>query len=333
MQDSFETETSTHHVLDAKKSVADVLMDKPKRRRRRRFKPLRVRGMQLLFVLPVVAWIILVLEGPFIYAIDRSLRFFSLADPNQNGQWAGLSQYSKLMHDPQLRNSFVTTLKFAVPAVGIQLVAGTAIALLFYQVLRDRPWASRIALTFFLIPLMASEPVTALTWKFLLQGDFGVLTYLLTKSGVSSSTSFLSDPDLVIPSLVVVDVWQWVPFVTIIIYAGLVALPREPIEAAQVDGATYWQRVRHVLLPPLLPLFSVVLLFRSIDAFNVMGKVQILTGGGPGQQSEVLSLYAYRQGFEFLDQAYASAIVMVMFGLVFIVVDIWFKVVYGRIVR
>ena len=314
-------------------TVADVLMTKPTRRRIRRFRPLRPRGMQLLFVLPVVIWIVLVLEGPFIYAVDRSLRYFSLADPRQSGQWAGLAQYEKLMHDPQFFDSLLTTLTFAVPAVLIEIVAGAAIALLFFQILKDRPWLSRIALTLFLIPLMASEPVTALTWKFLLQGDFGVLTYLLAKTGVSTDTSFLSDPQLVIPSLIVVDVWQWVPFVTLIIYAGLIALPREPIEAAEVDGASYWQRIRHVLLPPLLPLFSVVLLFRSIDAFNVMGKVQILTGGGPGQTSEVLSLYAYRQGFEFLDQAYASAIVMVMFGLVFIAVDIWFKFVYGRVAK
>lgn len=305
-----------------------TLMERPRQRRRRwllsegRLKP--------LLLLPVVVWILLVLEGPFLVALDRSLRFYDLADPTQGGQWAGLEQYVKLMHDSQFFQSLLITIQFMIPAVVLEIGFGIALALFFYQTIRNRRILSRLVLTLFLIPLMASEAVTALTWKFLLQSDFGVLSFFLKKIGIGRDVSLLSNPDAVLPVVVMVDIWQWVPFVTLITYAGLMALPREPIEAAECDGASFLQRVRYVMLPPLWPLISIVVLFRSIDAFKIFDKVLILTGGGPGGKTEVLSLYAWRQGFIFSDQAYASAIVMFMFVFVIVAVEIWFKLVYSR---
>lgn len=308
--------------------VDTALSERPRRRRRRWLLP--EKGLKPLLLLPVVVWILLVLEGPFLVALDRSLRFYDLADPTQGGQWAGLEQYVKLMHDSQFFQSLFITIQFMIPAVVLEIGFGIALALFFYQTIRNRPILSRVVLTLFLIPLMASEAVTALTWKFLLQSDFGVLSFFLKKVGVGRDISLLSNPDAVLPVVIMVDIWQWVPFVTLITFAGLMALPREPIEAAECDGASFFQRVRYVMLPPLWPLISIVVLFRAIDAFKIFDKVLILTGGGPGGKTEVLSLYAWRQGFIFSDQAYASAIVMFMFVFVIVAVEIWFKFVYAR---
>jgi multiple sugar transport system permease protein len=170
-----------------------------------------------------------------------------------------------------------------------------------------------------------------LIWRLLLQGDFGMVSYYLHKVGLlSQSSAVFSTPYLVMPTIIAIDVWQWTPFVTLIILAGLMSLPKSPFEAATMDGAGPWRQFIDIMLPLLRPIIALVLLLRGIDAFKEFDKVFILTGGGPGTMSELLSIYAYRVNFKNWNLGYGAAVAFMVYLVVLILCSIFYKAVYWK---
>jgi multiple sugar transport system permease protein len=158
-----------------------------------------------------------------------------------------------------------------------------------------------------------------------------MVTYYLHASGLlSRDAAIFSDPDLVMPAIIAIDVWQWTPFVTLVVLAGLMSLPREPFEAATMDGAGPWRQFIDVLLPLMRPIVALVLLLRGIDAFKEFDKVFILTGGGPGTVTELLSIYAYRVSFKNWDLGYGAAVAFMVYLVVVILCSVFYKAVYWR---
>ena len=229
------------------------------------------------------------------------------------------------MRDPIFWHSFTLTVAFVAGVVAVEFVLGFALALLFRHQLRRQG----IVLTLFLIPMMLAPVAIGLIWKLLLQGDFGMLTYYLRAVGIIDlRTALLSDPDLVLATIMLIDVWQWTPFVTLVLLAGLLSLPREPYEAAVMDGARPWQIFRDVTLPMLRPIIALVILLRAIDAFKEFDKVFILTGGGPGIATELLSIYTYRMSFKDWDLGYGAACAFMVYLVVLIMCSVFYKAVF-----
>ena len=288
--------------------------------------PLLDRGVGPLLMLPATLLVVVFLVGPFYYMVYTALTDLSFADASHSGAFIGFDNFRKLMrNDPFFWASFLLTLKFVVIAVLLEFLLGFALAFLIFRFVASQ----RLLTTLLLIPMMIAPVAVGLIWRLLLQGDFGMLTFYMRKIGLlAQNAAVLSAPDLVFPTIVAIDVWQWTPFVTLIMLAGMMSLPRAPFEAAMMDGARPFQIFRDVMLPLLRPVIALVLLLRGIDAFKEFDKVFLMTGGGPGTLTELVSIYAYRVNFRSWDLGYGAAVAFMIYLVVLILCSVFYKAVY-----
>lgn len=271
--------------------------------------------MYVVFLLPLVVLLIGLTLYPIGTSIYTSFTNLHLARPNIPLRFVGLEQYSLMFASEQFWITFRNTLVMVVGAVGSQLVLGFFLALLLD---RELPGIGIIR-TILLLPLMVTPVVAALVWSLMLNPSTGVVNYLLMLGGWENPPVWLGSGPLAMLSIILVDAWQWTPFVMLLLLAGLQGIPKEFYEAADLDGATFMERVRYIILPVLKPLIGVVLLLRVMDAFKIFDKIYILTAGGPGSATETVAFHAYRQGFGFFRMGYASAISMILLVVVLIV--------------
>lgn len=196
-------------------------------------------------------------------------------------------------------------------AVLAPLVLGTAAALVFQQ----RFFLRGLLRGIFILPMMATPVAVGLVWTMMFHPQLGVLNYLLSLVGLPPQL-WVFDPATVIPSLVLVETWQWTPLVMLIVLGGLAALPSEPYESAALDGASAWQRFRHITLPLVAPFLMVAAIIRTIDAVKAFDIIFVISQGGPGTASETINIFLYLQAFAFYNIGYASAVVVVFFVLI-----------------
>jgi multiple sugar transport system permease protein len=209
--------------------------------------------------------------------------------------------------------------------VAMEFILGFALAVLIFKFVARQ----RLLTTLLLIPMMLAPVAVGLIWRLLLQGDFGMVIYYLRAVGLlAQNATVLSQPALVFPAIVAIDIWQWTPFVTLVMLAGLMSLPRAPFEAAMMDGAGPMRIFIDVTLPLLRPIIALVLLLRGIDAFKEFDKVFIMTGGGPGTLTELVSIYAYRVNFRNWDLGYGAAVAFMVYLVVLILCSVFYKAVY-----
>lgn len=246
---------------------------------------------------------LLIAGGPLLEGLRWSLYDHNLLRP-QRTAFVGLGNYVKFWGDASAVRALVNTWLFTLLAVGIEMVLGLALALALWA---DRPF-ERAALVVMLVPVMITPLAVGLIFKALLSAEFGLVGYWGRALGIVGERGFFGDPVAAFASIVAIDVWQWTPLVVLILRAGLATIPAELSEAAAVDGATPWQRLRLVVLPLLLPALLLALMLRSMDAFRLFDSVFVITKGGPGDATNVLQLYAVKQGLEFFNIGYASAI-------------------------
>ena len=284
------------------------------------------RGVAPLLVLPATILVVIFLVGPFYYMVYTALTDLSFADASRKGAFIGFDNFRKLMRaDPLFWNSFLLTFKFVILAVTMEFILGFALAFLIFKFVARQ----RLLTTLLLIPMMLAPVAVGLIWRLLLQGDFGMAIYYLRAVGLlAQNAAVLSQPDLVFPAIVAIDIWQWTPFVTLVMLAGLMSLPRAPFEAAMMDGAGPLRIFLDVMLPLLRPIIALVLLLRGIDAFKEFDKVFIMTGGGPGTLTELVSIYAYRVNFRNWDLGYGAAVAFMVYLVVLILCSVFYKAVY-----
>ena len=233
-------------------------------------------------------------------------------------QWTfnGLNHYAAMPSDPLLRAGARNTALFAAFAVAAEMTLGLALALFVSRIGRGRV----VYRTIFLLPVLLPGIVIGAIWKLMYNPDFGIINQLLGLVGVTGR-DWLGDGALALASVIVVDVWHWTPFVFLLMLAAIESLPADVHEAALIDGANAWQEFRHVTFPMLLPAFAVTLAFRLIVSFKVFDEVYLLTGGGPGTATEVVSYTIYRRFFTEDRMGYGSAIsVTVLFALALMIV-------------
>lgn len=286
------------------------------------------RGASLPLLLPATLLVLVFLVGPFGYMAYTAMTDLSYANPDQNGAFIGLDNFRQLVrNDPVFWDSFWLTIRFVVASVTIEFALGFALAWLIWRFIERQ----RLLTTLLLVPMMLAPVAVGLIWRLLLQGDFGMVSYYLRAVGLlSRQSAVFSTPYLVMPTIIAIDVWQWTPFVTLIILAGLMSLPKAPFEAATMDGAGPWRQFVDIMLPLLRPIIALVLLLRGIDAFKEFDKVFILTGGGPGTVSELLSIYAYRVNFKNWNLGYGATVAFMVYLVVLILCSIFYKAVYWK---
>ena len=229
-------------------------------------------------------------------------------------EFVGAANYLDLLSDDRFWAACRTTLYFTVLSVTIELVLGLGLALLLHGLTRRPSPSARIAQVVTILPWAVPTVVSAQIWLWLYQPDYGLLNYLLRQAGVvAASVDWLADPDWAIHAAIAMDVWKTTPFAALLLLAGLKAVPEDLYDAARIDGAGWWERFRMITLPLLMPIILITLVFRTMDAVRVFDAVYVLTGGGPGNATETLSIYAYKTLFQSLQFGYGSALATAMF--------------------
>jgi multiple sugar transport system permease protein len=271
----------------------------------------------------------LIVVFPLIYSINLSLRKYSLVIPGRTGQWAGLENYRKLLHDSDFGAALITTTIFVVAAVTLETVLGTFVGILLDRLVRLR----RTVTSILLLPMIVTPLIVGLMFNFAFNAQFGYVTWALNLLGVEPAGGLLNRGPTALAVLILVDVWEWLPFIALMVMAGLRALPSSPFEAASIDGASTWQTYRYIMLPMLKPVLGVAILFRATEAIREFDKVYVLTGGGPGSATTVNDLYQYRVSFLNWDLSYGAALGMTTFVAVLLVCGVVYRVITRMEVR
>ena len=257
---------------------------------------------------PAVAFVILMVVFPFGYAFWLSLMDYKIGQPHQ---FIGLGNYRALLVDEQFWNGARLSAILYVSALAVQLVLGVALGMLLHRVQVMRG----LVRTLMVSPFMLPPVVIGMMSIVILDPGMGVANFLL-KSAHLPTSLFLASTDYVIFTVVMIDTWQWTPFVALIVLGGLQSLPTKIYEAASIDGATGWREFFYITLPLLGPTILTAAVLRSVDLLRFFDVIYITTQGGPGYASSTLNIYAYRKAFEFSDLGYASALMITLSTIV-----------------
>ena len=273
-----------------------------------------------IFMLPSVVILLAVLAVPLIYSLAVSF-FDTNLKSDGLGQFVGFRNYISALSDSYFLGSVKTTVIFTVGVVLIEFLVGLGIALL----LNSNVAGKNLYFSIIIVPMMIAPVAVGLIWRLLLHSELGVVNYLLELIGISGR-AWLADSSLALKTVMFIDIWQNVPYMVLVILAGLVSLPGEPYEAAKVDGGSGWQRFRFLTLPMMRPTFMVVILMRAITALKTYDLIYVLTKGGPGVKTEVISYHIYQEAFRNLEIGSASAmsylLVLVIVPIAFIFIKI-----------
>jgi multiple sugar transport system permease protein len=262
------------------------------------------RRLAIAMLAPAVLFVAALILGPLGYSAFLSLYTWSITDINSAKPFAGLTNYRKLFHDPQLVHALHNTVVYVVASVSIELILGFIVALALFQMTKGR----RLANSLVLLPMIVAPVITALLWRYIFDPQFGLISQLLSVFGHKGGVDWLGGEHLALPSLIIVDIWQWTPFVILVLHAGMLSIPEERIEAAQVDGAGHIRVAWSIIRPGVVPQILLVLLFRTMDTYRIFDTVFVLTRGGPGSATETIGLYTYQTGFSYFDMGYAMAL-------------------------
>ena len=260
----------------------------------------------IFMLLPTTILLLGLTVFPFIASLIFSFTDYSLIAPDDTVTvW--LDNYGDLLSSADFWNAFKVTVVFTLVAVAIQTALGVGVAVLLHNETRGVP----ILRAIYLLPLAVTPVAATFTFRMMFNPTLGVFNYFFRELGLPPQ-AWLSDAALALPTLILVDTWQWTPFILLIAAGGLASIPEEPFEAAKIDGCGAWQSFVHLTLPMLKPFILLAVLFRSIDAFKTFDIIFVLTGGGPGVVTRTLNLFAYKHGIEFLSMGYAGAIAIIM---------------------
>jgi multiple sugar transport system permease protein len=282
------------------------------------------RYLSYLFICPTIILLFSIAIFPLFYSLGSSLTDFTFGRPKIN--FIGLNNFLKIFKDKFFLNGLKLTIVFVAGSTFLSFTLGFFIALLLDQKLIGKG----VFRTIFLSPMCIPTVVVGIVWLLLFMPDFSFLSYLLQLIGIHPP-DWLLKPGWALFSIMIAYVWQWTPFFILMLSAGIAALPTETYEAALVDGATWIQRVRFITIPLLKPIILLTILIRMMDAFRIFDHVFVMTEGGPGRSTQVLSFYIYLSGIRYRYIGYASAMSWIM--LIIIIVLSMFMIRLFRQIR
>lgn len=276
--------------------------------RREGSRPARLAPNYWPFVIPALVVISAVIVFPWVFTLWMSAHHWTLG---QEQSFIGFENYIRLASDIRFWESLWHTLIYTVLSVVAPLILGTLAALVFDAQFPLRGFLRGV----FVMPMMATPVAIALVWTMMFHPQLGVLNYLLSFIGIGP-LEWIYNQSTVIPSLVLVETWQWTPLVMLIVLGGLAAVPREPYESAEIDGANAWQKFRYLTMPMIAPFLMIAVIIRSIDAVKSFDIIYAMTQGGPGTASETINIYLYNTAFAYYDIGYGSAMAVVFFIII-----------------
>jgi len=288
--------------------------------------PAKDRGASYVFLMPTVFLILALSIFPLLFSLVLAFMSWDLSRLEGGVRFIGLKNFATLLADTRFWSTARVTVSFVVGSVGLQYILGMGLALLLNQEIYFRRFF-RVA---FLVPMMLTPAAVGYVGRMLFNESQGPINDIIQGLG-GPMIPWLSNPRLALPSLILVDTWEWVPFMTIVLLAGLQSLPPEVFECARVDGANEWQIFRRITLPMMAPVSVTVILIRALEAFKLFDIVMLMTGGGPGTATETVTMYAYIVGMNNGNLGYASAIAYSLLIMVIIFSTIFLNTLRGRV--
>jgi multiple sugar transport system permease protein len=270
------------------------------------------RTLKWLFLLPSVAILAFLAIYPFIQGIWMSFHEWPLAADTR--AWVGLANYQELAGSDRFLGSARATVVFTGVSVTLELIIGVALALYLRSLSSNwRP----VFRTIFILPMVMTPIATGLMWRLLLNGQIGVVNWMIINFLGMSPPAWTSSPTVAMATIIMIDIWQWTPLIVMIVYAGLLSIPETMYEAARVDGAPRLAVFRHITLPQIKYMIGIAAVFRLMRSFRSFDIIWLVTSGGPGTATEILNIYLYRVAFVNLQGGQAAAL-----GIILLVVTI-----------
>jgi len=284
---------------------------------------LQKRGASILFLVPAMVTLLGITVFPLLYELRLAFSSWELTITTQS-EFVGFQNFIDIvLNDPRFWSSMRVTAILTGGGVTIQLILGTGLALLLNRLHAWRtPFVSLL-----LIPVMIAPVVAGFQFRMIYHDQFGPLNYMfeLLTFGKWRGFAWVADPNVALTAVMLTDIWQWTPFLMLIVLAGLQSISPELYEAARVDGATAWGSFRHITVPLLLPFVVIGILIRAMDCFKLFDIIYLVTGGGPGNITETVSFYTYLQGFKFFSLGYTAALAFVQLIVIIVIAQIFLK--------
>jgi multiple sugar transport system permease protein len=274
---------------------------------------------------PTLTILLVVGIFPFGYAIYLAATNIILSKPYLESYFVGLEQYQELVQDHDFFNALRLTAIFTFTAVFIEFWAGLGLAMLFRRSIRGKA-IYRLAI---LVPMVVPPLVVGLIWQYMLFPNSGLVSYyanIISGALGLPPPTFLNSADSALRTLIFVDVWQWTPFMFLILQAGLASIPPEPYEAAEIDGASSWRVFWTITMPMLRPAILIALVIRTMDAFRTYDQIAVLTGGGPGNATETMNIWLTNLAFKFFNVSKAAALSLILFVMILVMSFVFIRV-------
>ena len=267
----------------------------------------RDRHFKLTLIAPSIFVLLLIGVFPLVYLLVVSFQGITMT--NNDASFHGLRNYALLLHDTRLWESLLHTLVFTAIALPVELLLGLLMAQLFIDHLPGR----QVFVALLVLPVVVSPIVSGATWSLMFDNRFGPINQVLGwLAGQEMTLLWTIQPSLVYPAILAAEVWQWTPFMFLLLLAALAAVDKSQLEAAALDGAGYWRTFRRIVLPAIWPVMAVAILIRGLDLFRLFDIVWALTKGGPGTSTETLSIFTYVKGFQQFETSYTAAVALLV---------------------
>jgi multiple sugar transport system permease protein len=285
--------------------------------------PQQRRGPRLPFegkmLAPALLVLVLLSLFPFVYIVLMSLSRVGLIG-GISLHWAGLDNWTRLFSDSTVGAAWIRSIVYFVLTVGLEMLLGIAIALLIHSLI----WGRNIIVSLILMPMFMAPVIVGLLGRFLTDSTFGLYAWFLRETHIYTG-DILGSPTSAFIAVTLMDVWEWTPLIALIVLAGLSSLPGPVLEAARVDGATYWQRLRFIVMPMIIGVVIVALLVRSMDAIRYFDIIYNTTNGGPADATKIVPIRLYETAFRFFDLGYAAAIGLSMLAASILVANLFMR--------
>ena len=273
------------------------------------------RNFKYLLVGPSIFVLLLIGIFPLVYLLLVSFQGITMMEADTG--FVGLRNYAHLFHDQRLWEALLHTVIFTAIALPLELVLGLAMAQLFL----DRLPGRQIFIALLVLPVVVSPIVSGATWSLMFDQRFGPINQIIGwVTGGQKTLLWTINPELVYPAIIVAEIWQWTPFMFLLLLAALANVDKSQLEAAAMDGAGYWRTFLKIVLPAIWPVMAVAILIRGLDLFRLFDIVWALTKGGPGTKTETISIFTYVKGFQQFETSYTAAVALLIIVLLSVVV-------------